>query len=43
MITSRTAPKHKKRSEALGVNEYMGKPFKEEELLENIKKYTDDK
>lgn len=43
MITSRTAPKHKKRSEALGVNEYMGKPFKEEELLENIKKYTDNK
>lgn len=40
MITSRTAPKHKQRSEALGVNEYMGKPFKEEELLENIKKYT---
>ena len=33
MITSRTADKHRQRAMALGANAYMGKPFKEDELL----------
>lgn len=36
MITSRTADKHKNFALELGVDEYMGKPYNEEELLENI-------
>lgn len=36
MITSRTGEKHRERAFALGVNQYMGKPFQEEDLLHNI-------
>ena len=36
MITSRTGDKHRERARSIGVNEYMGKPFQEELLLENI-------
>jgi chemosensory pili system protein ChpA (sensor histidine kinase/response regulator) len=36
MITSRTADKHRRYALELGVNEYMGKPYHEEELLEHI-------
>ncbi len=36
MITSRTGEKHRERAFSLGVSHYMGKPFQEEELLENI-------
>ena len=36
MITSRTGGKHRERALSLGVNQYMGKPFQEETLLENI-------
>tara|TARA_B100000676_G_C18016185_1_gene809812 strand:- start:255 stop:1679 length:1425 start_codon:yes stop_codon:yes gene_type:complete len=36
MITSRTGDKHRERARSIGVNEYMGKPFQEEALLENI-------
>ena len=36
MITSRTGEKHRERAMALGVNRYLGKPFQETELLENI-------
>ncbi|WP_436463195.1 Hpt domain-containing protein [Acinetobacter seifertii] len=36
MITSRTGEKHRERAFSLGVSQYMGKPFQEEELLENI-------
>ena len=36
MITSRTGEKHRERAFQLGVNCYMGKPFQEQELLENI-------
>ncbi|OEY94197.1 hybrid sensor histidine kinase/response regulator [Acinetobacter proteolyticus] len=36
MITSRTGEKHRERALSLGVNQYMGKPFQEEALLENI-------
>jgi chemosensory pili system protein ChpA (sensor histidine kinase/response regulator) len=34
MITSRTANKHRDHALALGVDEYLGKPYQEDELLE---------
>ena len=40
MITSRTADKHRNRAMELGVNEYMGKPYQEEQLLAMIRSYT---
>ena len=36
MITSRTASKHRQRAMDIGVNAYMGKPYNESDLLENI-------
>ena len=36
MITSRTGEKHRERAFLTGVNAYMGKPFQEAELLQNI-------
>lgn len=36
MITSRTGQKHRDRADKIGVNIYMGKPFSEGELLDNI-------
>jgi len=36
MITSRTGDKHRDKAMEIGVNKYMGKPFQEEELMENI-------
>jgi len=36
MITSRTGEKHRKKAMELGVDGYLGKPYQEEELLENI-------
>jgi len=36
MITSRTGQKHRDRAMNIGVNIYMGKPYSEVELLENI-------
>lgn len=36
MITSRTGEKHRERAMAIGVNEYMGKPFQEQQLLDTI-------
>lgn len=38
MITSRTGEKHRDRAFEIGVNDYMGKPFQEVELLERIGK-----
>jgi chemosensory pili system protein ChpA (sensor histidine kinase/response regulator) len=38
MITSRTGEKHRERAMAIGVNEYLGKPYQESDLLENIQK-----
>ncbi|MBH0006415.1 Hpt domain-containing protein [Psychrobacter sp. SWN149] len=38
MITSRTGEKHRERALDIGVNDYMGKPFQEKELLEKIQK-----
>ena len=43
MITSRTADKHRNRALELGVNEYMGKPYQEEQLLVLIRQYTGQK
>ena len=40
MITSRTADKHRNRALELGVNEYMGKPYQEDQLLALIRRYT---
>ena len=39
MITSRTGDKHRDRAMCIGVNAYMGKPFQEDALLENINHY----
>ena len=36
MITSRTGTKHKEKAMEIGVNRYLGKPYQEDELLENI-------
>jgi len=36
MITSRTGQKHRDRAMAIGVNEYLGKPYQESALLESI-------
>lgn len=36
MITSRTGDKHRDRAMAIGVNEYLGKPFQEDLLLSTI-------
>lgn len=36
MITSRTGEKHRERAFEIGVNDYMGKPFQENELLNRI-------
>lgn len=36
MITSRTATKHKNLAYELGVNNYLGKPYQEEELINSI-------
>ncbi|HET7921402.1 MAG TPA: Hpt domain-containing protein, partial [Gammaproteobacteria bacterium] len=36
MITSRTGEKHRNRAMEIGVNKYLGKPYQESELLENI-------
>ena len=40
MITSRTADKHRNYALELGVNEYLGKPFQEEELLGHIASFV---
>jgi len=36
MITSRTGDKHRQRAMELGVDQYMGKPYQEEQLLETL-------
>ena len=36
MITSRTGEKHRQRAMDIGVNRYLGKPYQEADLLENI-------
>jgi len=41
MITSRTGQKHRERAVAIGVNEYLGKPYQENQLLECIERWGD--
>jgi len=36
MITSRTGEKHRDKAMELGVDKYLGKPFQESDLLDNI-------
>jgi len=38
IISSRTADKHRKVADELGVNEFMGKPYQEDELLGHIER-----
>jgi len=40
MITSRTASKHRNYAMELGANEYYGKPFQENQLLEAIEEFV---
>lgn len=40
MITSRTGEKHRQRAMDVGVNVYMGKPYNDATLLENIESLT---
>ena len=40
IITSRTAEKHRRLAFEIGVNEYLGKPYREEELLQMVRRYT---
>ena len=40
MITSRTATKHRNYAMELGVNEYLGKPYRETDLLGFVAAYT---
>jgi len=40
MITSRTADKHRNHAMEIGVNEYMGKPYQEDQLLALIRNYV---
>ena len=43
MITSRLADKHREYAAKLGANEYLGKPYDEDELLRLLQHYTADK
>ncbi|NNG13435.1 MAG: response regulator, partial [Halobacteria archaeon] len=38
MVTSRTGDKHRKRAAQIGVNEYLGKPYQEHQLLNTIQR-----
>ena len=40
MITSRTADKHRNYAQELGVNEYFGKPYREDDLLGAIVRFV---
>ena len=41
MITSRTGEKHRDRAMAIGVNQYLGKPYQESLLLDTIAQLVD--
>ena len=43
MITSRTGDKHRRRAEEIGVQRYLGKPYQEHDLLENINSVIEEK
>jgi chemosensory pili system protein ChpA (sensor histidine kinase/response regulator) len=38
MVTSRSGEKHRERAMKLGVNDYLTKPYQEEQLLQSIRK-----
>jgi chemosensory pili system protein ChpA (sensor histidine kinase/response regulator) len=40
VISSRTAPKHRSRASELGVNVYLGKPYEDAELLQQVASFT---
>ena len=40
MITSRIADKHRDHAKELGANEYLGKPYSEDELLQVLERYA---
>jgi chemosensory pili system protein ChpA (sensor histidine kinase/response regulator) len=40
MITSRIADKHREHAKTLGANEYLGKPYSEDELLAVLARYA---
>lgn len=42
MITSRTGEKHRQRAMEIGVNRYLGKPYQEAELLENVREVLEE-
>jgi chemosensory pili system protein ChpA (sensor histidine kinase/response regulator) len=42
MITSHAGEKQRERALAIGVNEYLGKPFQEATLLETLRRLTGD-
>lgn len=41
MISSRTGEKHTQRAKSLGVNQFIGKPYQEDELLAALDKWLD--
>jgi len=43
MITSRAGDKHRARAIELGVNDYLGKPYQDTQLLEAIRRQLEDK
>ena len=43
MVTSRVGDKHRARAIELGVNDYLGKPYQDAELLEAIGRLLEEK
>jgi chemosensory pili system protein ChpA (sensor histidine kinase/response regulator) len=42
MITSRVGDKHRARAIEIGVNDYLGKPYQDEQLLDAIKRQLEE-
>ena len=43
MITSRVGDKHRARAIELGVNDYLGKPYQDSQLLEAIQRQLEER
>jgi chemosensory pili system protein ChpA (sensor histidine kinase/response regulator) len=43
MITSRVGDKHRARAIELGVNDYLGKPYQDTQLLEAIRRQLEER
>jgi chemosensory pili system protein ChpA (sensor histidine kinase/response regulator) len=43
MITSRVGDKHRARAIELGVNDYLGKPYQDAQLLDAIQRQLEDR